>query len=88
MILSLLVAVFQATEYPLRVEDGASWRQFWWYNSAGGWPLDENDTLGSNFSLLLHYLTLKAPITTAADDNFCDVFSNFRKKKGTCMIFH
>ena len=25
-------------------------------------------------------LTLKAPITTAEDDNFCDIFSNFRKK--------
>ena len=31
-------------------------------------------------------LTLKAPIPTAADDKFCDIFSNFRKKKGT--IFH
>ena len=30
--------------------------------------------------------TLKAPITTAADDNFCVIFPNFRKKKG--MIFH
>ena len=30
-------------------------------------------------------LTLKAPITTAADEKFCDIFSNF-KKKG--MIFH
>ena len=25
-------------------------------------------------------LTLKAPITTAADDKFCDTFSNFRQK--------
>ena len=25
------------------------------------------------------YLTLKAPITTAADDKFCDIFPNFRK---------
>ena len=25
--------------------------------------------------------TLKAPITTAADDNFCDIFPNFRKNK-------
>ena len=31
-------------------------------------------------------LTLKAPITTAADDKFCDIFPNFRQKKG--MIFH
>ena len=32
------------------------------------------------------HLTLKAPITTAADDKFCDIFFNFRKKLG--MIFH
>ena len=25
-------------------------------------------------------LTRKAPITTAADDKSCDIFSNFRKK--------
>ena len=25
-------------------------------------------------------LTLKAPIMTAADDKFCDIFPNFRKK--------
>ena len=25
-------------------------------------------------------MTLKAPITTAADDKFCDVFPNFRQK--------
>ena len=30
-------------------------------------------------------LTLKAPITTAADDKFCEIFPKF-KKKG--MIFH
>ena len=34
--------------------------------------------------LLLNFvwseLTLKEPITTAADDKFCDIFSNFRKK--------
>ena len=33
-----------------------------------------------------HMLTLIAPIPTAADDKFCDIFSNFRKKYG--MIFH
>ena len=27
-----------------------------------------------------HKLTLKAPITTAADDKYCDFFPNFRKK--------
>ena len=31
-------------------------------------------------------LTLKAPITTAADDKFCDIFPNFRNKLD--MIFH
>ena len=31
------------------------------------------------------HLALKAPITTAADDTFCDIFPNFRKK---CMTFH
>ena len=31
-------------------------------------------------------LTLKAPITTAADDNPCDIFPTFCKKKG--MISH
>ena len=31
-------------------------------------------------------LTLKAPMTTAADDKFCKIFPNFREKKG--MIFH
>ena len=33
------------------------------------------------------YKSLKlAPITTAADDGFCNIFPNFRKKSG--MIFH
>ena len=31
-------------------------------------------------------LTLKAPITTAADDKFWDIFPNFRQKQG--MILH
>ena len=31
-------------------------------------------------------LILKAPITTAADDKFCDIFPNFQKNKG--VIFH
>ena len=26
-------------------------------------------------------LTLKTPITTAAEDKFCDIFPNFRKNK-------
>ena len=31
-------------------------------------------------------LTHKAPIRTAAEDSFCDIFPNFWKNKG--MIFH
>ena len=31
-------------------------------------------------------LILKAPITTAADDKFCDIFPNFRQNQG--MILH
>ena len=31
--------------------------------------------------LAFKVLTFKAPITTAADDNFCDIFLNFLKKK-------
>ena len=30
---------------------------------------------------ILEHLTLKATITTAADDKFCSIFSNFRKNK-------
>ena len=29
---------------------------------------------------LAHALALKAPITTAADNKFCDIFPNFQKK--------
>ena len=29
----------------------------------------------------IKFLTLKAPITTAADDKFCDIFPNFLKNK-------
>ena len=29
----------------------------------------------------LHMLTLLAPITTAADEKFCDIFPNFRQNK-------
>ena len=31
--------------------------------------------------LLLSHITLKAPIKTAADEKFCDIFPNFPKKK-------
>ena len=38
-------------------------------------------------------LTLKAPITTAADDQFCLIFPNFQEKKDdsheiSCLIFY
>ena len=29
--------------------------------------------------VLLNLLTLKAPIATAADDKFCDIFPSFKK---------
>ena len=35
--------------------------------------------------IFVNYLTLKAPITTA-DDKFCNIYPNFRKKK--CVTFH
>ena len=38
------------------------------------------------FDFITWFLTLKAPIKTAADDKFFNVFLNFRKKKG--MIIH
>ena len=51
----------------------------------------------SRTKLLLHWsaiyyptfpalLALKTPITTAADNKFCNIFPNFRKKLG--MVFH
>ena len=33
-------------------------------------------------------VNLKAPITIAADDIFCNIILDFRAKLGTCMIFH
>ena len=38
---------------------------------------DRNNLQGLTY---MYILTLKAPITTAADDKFYDIFSNFRKK--------
>ena len=38
------------------------------------------------YQVLFAFLTLKAPITTAADHIFCDIFPNFRQKLG--MILH
>ena len=41
--------MYEKTDYPLIEEHGENWRPFWWYNAtAGGWPSDENDTLGGN----------------------------------------
>ena len=37
-------------------------------------------------TIIFDNLTLKAPITTAADDKFCNIFLNFRKK--IRLIFH
>ena len=34
----------------------------------------------TGFKWLFSVLTLKAPITTAADEKFWDIFTNFRKK--------
>ena len=36
--------------------------------------------------IIISPLTLNASITTAADDKFCNIFPNFRQKKG--MILH
>ena len=41
---------------------------------------------GSILQYVRPSLTLKAPITTAADDKFSDLFPNFRQKLG--MILH
>ena len=38
-------------------------------------------TLLSSLAIVLKLLNLKAPITTAADDNFCDIFHISRKNK-------
>ena len=38
-----------------------------------------------NISIWAVVLTLKAPITTAADDRLCNIFPNFQKKSG--MIY-
>ena len=46
--------------------------------------LGTSPTLTGIFGKIL--LTLKAPIMTAADDTFCDIFFNFRTKYG--MVFH
>ena len=38
-------------------------------------------TLLSALTTILKILNLKAPITTAADDNICDIFHIFHKNK-------
>ena len=47
--------------------------------------LEEQSNLGPN-CYDRDILTLKAPITTVADDKLCNIFLNFLKKKG--KIFH
>ena len=45
----VLTAMYEKTDYQLIEENGENWRPFWWYNgTVGGWPSDENDTLGGN----------------------------------------
>ena len=41
------------------------------------YPLENPDP---DLLCLIMLLTLKAPITTAADDKFCDIFANSKKK--------
>ena len=48
LFLLYLIAVYDETDYPIRMENGESWRPFWWYNATGGWPSQETDTLGGN----------------------------------------
>ena len=47
-------------------------------NNGCSYKLDGNSTKKK--------LTLKVPITTAADNKFCNIFPNFLKKSG--LIFH
>ena len=39
------------------------------------------NTLTDNRFVTSNILTLKAPITSAADNKFCDIFLNFQKNK-------
>ena len=40
----------------------------------------------SSAAVVITALTFKAPITTAADDKFCDIFTNYQQKEG--IILH
>ena len=44
------------------------------------WSSIPIQNLSIQFSLRNYLLTLKAPITTAADDKFCDIFPSFWQK--------
>ena len=48
-------------------------KKSWFWKKSADDKKVQNDPVGRE-------LTLKAPTTTAADDNFCEIFSNFRKK--------
>ena len=52
-----------------------------WFDLLYNWPPNSELHVLHNNSLLklTYFLTLKVPITTAADDKFCDIFPNFRK---------
>ena len=43
---------------------------------------------GNSFEHQNSYLTLKVPITTAADDKFCDIFPSFQHKYGMIYDSH
>ena len=47
---NILIPEFDEEDYPTVMEEGVIWQLFWWYNSTGGWPTYEDDTLGSNHS--------------------------------------
>ena len=50
------------------------------------WNQETEEKINSMPPLGENMLTLKAPITTAADNKFCNIFPNFRQKSG--MILH
>ena len=44
------------------------------------WPMAVHSCLKMTEGSLNAWFNLKAPITTAEEDIFCDIFPNFRKK--------
>ena len=60
-------------------------RWYWWKNfNKWFWKIKISRRHTNHEKILsmqnVNSVTLKAPITTAADDKFCDIFPNFRKK--------